>query len=214
MDDAQFMKQIEYRTLEEDLVILLENSRKKPSLSVKEILDILSGKGRSIILIFLSLPFCQPIQLPGLSIPFGIVIAFIGFRFALGKKIWLPKRILLKEISAVTIEKIVHKSLSMMKIMRRFIRSRFNWFFKYKAMQIANGLLIFLLGIFLMLPLPIPFTNLAAGWSLFLLNLGLLEDDGIFVVLGYLAFLLTFLFFFLILFHLRSFFVGVISPNY
>ncbi|MFN0065301.1 MAG: exopolysaccharide biosynthesis protein, partial [Chlamydiales bacterium] len=114
----------EYRTLEEDLALLLEKSRRSPSLSIKEILDVLSGKGRSLILIFLSLPFCQPIQIPGLSTPFGIVIAFLGLRIAFGKHTWLPKRILLKTISSTTIQKIAQKFLHMMMQIRRVIRPR------------------------------------------------------------------------------------------
>jgi len=70
-------------------------------------------------------------------------------------------------------------------------------------MQVVNGLLIFLLGSFLALPLPIPLTNLAVGWSIFLVTLGLLEDDGVFVLVGYLVFLLTLMFFILILFSIR-----------
>ena len=185
---------------------MLEKSRRSPSLSIKEILEVLSGKGRSLILIFLSLPFCQPIQIPGLSTPFGIVIAFLGLRIAFGKHIWLPKRILLKTISSTTIQKTAQKSLQIMKKIRRFIRPRLNWLCTHRTMQILNGLLIFLLGIFLALPLPIPLTNLAAGWSIFLVSLGLLEDDGIFVLIGYLASLFSLIFFILILFLIRNVF--------
>lgn len=194
------MNHEESRTLEEDLDILLEKSRRSPSLSIKEILGILSGKGRSLILIFLSLPFCQPMQIPGLSTPFGIVIAFLGLRIGFGKRIWLPRRILLKTISSTTIQKTAQKSLQIMKKIRRFIRPRLNWLCKHRTMQIVNAVLIFLLGIFLALPLPIPLTNLAAGWSIFLVSLGLLENDGIFVLIGYLAFLVSLIFLILIIF--------------
>lgn len=200
------MKYEEHRTLEKNLAILLEKSRKNPTLSIEEILEILSGKGRSLILIFLSLPFCQPIQIPGLSIPFGLVIAFIGFRIAFGKHIWLPKKVLSKTISSITIQKIVQKSLVLMGKMRRFIHPRVKWLCASGPMQIINGLLIFLLGLLLALPLPIPLTNLAIGWSIFLISLGLLEDDGILLLLGYLTFLATLLFFSAILFSIRTIF--------
>jgi hypothetical protein len=36
-------------------------------------------------------PFCTPIPLPGFSLPFGLVIAIIGLRLALGQKPWLPR---------------------------------------------------------------------------------------------------------------------------
>lgn len=164
---------------------------------------ILSGKGRSLIIIFLSLPFCQPIQIPGLSTPFGIVIAFIGLRMAFGKRVWLPKRVLLKTISSTIIQKITKKSLRLINKMKHFIHPRLNWLCEHRAMKIINGLLIFFLGLFLAFPLPVPLTNLAAGWSIFLVSLGLLESDGIFVIAGYLVSLITIAFFILILFSIR-----------
>jgi hypothetical protein len=194
----------DHRTIEEDLAILLENSQRSPSLSIKEILEIFSGKGSSLILIFLSLPFCQPIQIPGLSIPFGIVIAFIGLRIAFGKRIWLPKKLLFKTVPSKTIEKTVQTSVKVMKKIRRFIRPRLSWLCKYRTMHILNGLLIFLLGIFL--ALPIPLTNLLVGWSIFLVSLGFLEDDGVFVLIGYVTSLFTLLCFILIIFSIKNIF--------
>lgn len=200
---AQYMKPEEDRPLKEDLDVLLEKARRNPTLLIEEILEILSGKGRSLILIFLSLPFCQPLQIPGLSTPFGIVIAFIGLRMAFGKRLWLPKKILSKSIPSTTIQKVTKKSLKMMNKMRRFIHPRLSWLCDHALMKVVNGLLIVLLGVFLALPLPIPLTNLAAGWSIFLVSLGLLESDGICVIIGYLVSLLTITFFILMLFSIK-----------
>lgn len=193
------MKYEEPQTLEKDLEILMERTEKYPSLSVKEIIEVLSGKGRALLLIFLSLPFCQPIQIPGVSILFGIVIAIMGLRIAFGKHVWLPQGILTKTIHSAEIHKVIQKCIQLMKSMKRFVHPRMCWLSAHGTMQIFNGLLIFILGIFLALPFPIPFTNLAAGWSILLLNLGMLEDDGVFVLLGYFASLLTFIFFVIIL---------------
>jgi hypothetical protein len=48
-----------------------------------------------------------------------------------------------------------------------------------------------LLGLILALPLPIPFTNLTAGWAMFCISLGTLEKDGLFVFIGYSIFAVT-----------------------
>ena len=58
-------------------------------------------------------------------------------------------------------------------------------------MHVVNGLVIALLGIFLALPLPIPLSNLTAAWAIFLIAFGLLEDNGIFVLIGYGVIILT-----------------------
>lgn len=197
---------IEDRTFEEDLAILLAESKKHSALSVEKIFEVLSGKGRTLILIFLVLPFCQPLQIPGLSIPFGIVSAFIGLRMAFGKRILLPKKILSTSISSTTIQKVTAKTLHVMIKLKRFMHPRISWLCDHGAMKIFNGLLIFLLGIFLALPLPIPLSNLVAGWSILLISLGLLENDGVFVILGYLVSLATIIFFIYLLLSIRLFF--------
>lgn len=197
------MKEQEDKLLKKELNVLMERSRRNPSVSIEEILKILSGKGCALILVFLSLPFCQPLQIPGFSTPFGILIAFIGLRMACGKRIWLPKKILLRSIPSNTIQKITQKSLQIMNKMGSFIHPRLVWLCDHRFMKVLNSLLIVILGIFLALPLPIPLTNLSAGWSIFLISLGLLESDGILVVIGYLLSLLNIVFFILILLSIK-----------
>lgn len=184
----------DFTTIEEELALLKKRSENS-SISVEELLHILSGKGRSLILILLCLPFCQPLQIPGLSTPFGLAIVFFGLRMAFSKHAWLPKSVLRKEISGSTLHKIADKALWLVNKMRHWVRPRLGWLCHYPSLQIVNGLLISLLGILLALPLPIPLSNLAAAWSIFFIALGLLEDNGVFVLIGYLTSLLTLAFF-------------------
>lgn len=179
------MRKLKKFTSIEDDILLLREKGKTRSLSIEEILAILSEKGFALILLFLSLPFCQPLQLPGLSTPFGIAIAFIGLKMAFGKDIWLPETILAKTVTPKTIEKITEKTLWLIKKLKRLIHPRLVSICHHPLFEILNGLVIFLLGIFLSLPLPIPFSNLMAAWSIFCIGLGLLEDDGLFVAIGY-----------------------------
>ncbi len=200
------MKKTEnYLTLEEGILILQQKGENS-SISVGEILHILSGKGQSLILLFLSLPFCQPFQIPGLSTPFGLAIAFIGLRMAFGKRVWLPKRILAKTITPHTLQKITGKTLWLVKKMKRWVHPRLTWLCHYPVLHIINGLLISLLGIFLALPLPIPFSNLTSAWSIFLIGLGVLEDDGVFILIGYFVSLLTVAFFITMALSIKTYF--------
>ncbi len=75
--------------------------------------------------------------------------------------------------------------------MKPWIHSRLSWMCYPPARKVINGIAIFLLGLFLALPLPIPFSNLSAAWAIFLMALGFLEDDGLFVLLGYAVMLIT-----------------------
>lgn len=192
-----------FRTLEEE-VLLLQQAGRERALLVEEILHLLSGKGRPLILILLSLPFCQPIQIPGFSAPFGLAIAFIGLRMDFGKKIWLPKRLLGKLVPSKTIVQITDMTLNVIRKLKPFVHQRLVWLCSATWMQKVNGLMIVILGIFLALPLPIPLSNLTAGWSILLLSLGILEDDGLFVLIGYLISFITITLFVLMILTAKS----------
>lgn len=178
-------------TIEEDLLLLQEKSKLAP-ISVGEILNILSERGQSLVVIFLCLPFCQPLQIPGLSAPFGLAIAFIGFKMAFDKYAWLPKNVLAKTMTHQTMQTITNNTLWLLRKMKGWIYPRLTWLCYYPGVYLVNGLLIAILGILLALPMPIPFSNLLAAWSLLFIGLGLLEDDGVFMLIGYFISLLTF----------------------
>jgi Uncharacterized ABC-type transport system, permease components len=182
------------KTLEQRFHALLEKADHPPT-SLKDVFQILASKGRSLVLIFLCLPFCQPIQIPGLSTPFGLAIAFVGLRMAFGKHLWLPKKLLNKHIPARTLKKVANTSLRFIKKGRRWIHPRMEGLCTYSAVHHIHGVLVCILGILLALPLPVPFSNLVTAWPIMLIALGTLEDDGLCLLIGYILTLVAFAFF-------------------
>lgn len=176
----------------EKYILLLQKKSRNISISIGEIVHILSGKGQPLLLLFLSFPFCIPFEIPGLSIPFGLSISFIGLKIALGKYVWLPKRILAKTLAPLTLEKIINKVLMLLEKMRGWVYPRVSWLCLHPIFRFLNGFLICFLGILLALPLPAPLTNMITAWSIIFLALGLLKDDGIFILIGYFVSLFTF----------------------
>jgi hypothetical protein len=53
------------------------------------------------------------------------------------------------------------------------------------------AILVMLTSVLLALPLPIPLSNFFPSVTIFTLGLGLLEDDGLFYVFGFLFFLIS-----------------------
>lgn len=185
-------------TIEEDILELERRAVDSP-LTIKEILEILSKNGELLAILILCLPFCLPIQIPGFSTPFGLAIAFLGLKMTLGKYAWLPKSVLEKTMPPSTLKKITHNVLWLVRKIKRWTYPRLSWLFQNSVSEIFNGLLITLLGICLALPLPIPFSNLLVAWSIFLLSLGLLEEDGLLVIFSYVLSLFSLVFFVIIL---------------
>lgn len=183
-----------FQTLEEKMHILQKQIESVEAICIADILSILSGKGRPFLLLLVSLFFCQPLQIPGLSTPFGLLIAFIGLRMLFGKGIWLPKLLLIKKISTHTLQRVIEKTLSLTSKIKSWIHPRLNGVCHSMFMQKLHGVMFFILGVILALPLPIPFSNLIAAWSIFLIAFGILEDDGVFVLIGYLLSVITMIF--------------------
>jgi hypothetical protein len=192
------------KSLEAYFSLLLARSKLSRRIPISELVALLSGRGMSLVLIFLCLPFCQPLQIPGVAIPFGLMCSLIGIRIALGKGIWLPKRILKKSLSSSLIGKIASKGITVAKKINRFIHPRLMWVCANRIMNIFNGLLIFVMGIFLALPIPIPLSNIVAAWSIFFVGIGILEEDGLFVLLGYGISILSLVFLGVVLFSVHA----------
>lgn len=168
---------------------------KTEDITIRTLIQVLAGRGQAILLIVFSLPFCLPIQIPGFSTPFGILIAIIGLRIAFGHRIWIPRKLLDKKVAYNHLEKIASFAIKLTNKLRFLISTRLTLLVKHPVAHIINGLTITFLGLFLALPLPIPFTNLLAAFPLLAFGLAMLEDDGVFIIIAY---LLTFLSIFLI----------------
>ena len=78
------------------------------------------------------------------------------------------------------------------KILRGFellLRPRLPWLTGSRTLLQLHSFPIFLAAILLLLPLPVPFSNLIPAFSILLLSAGLLERDGLFLLAGHLTFL-------------------------
>jgi hypothetical protein len=171
-------------TLGEELQNLLKFANGKP-LKLSIIISTLAGRGYAILLILFALPFCLPIQIPGVSTPFGLALSFLGLRVAFARSIWLPQWLLDKEIPYKTLEKVCGTATRIMDKFKRFLEPRHAKLVHHPLMYRINGLVIFLLGLFLALPLPVPMTNFFAASPIVVLGIAMLEDDFYTLIFGY-----------------------------
>lgn len=158
------------------------------SVSVKHIIETLAGRGQAALLILIVLPFCQPIQIPGLSTLFGIILLFIGLRIAFGHRTWIPKPLLEKMIPFDTLQRIAGIAIKITDKLRFFTSTRLVGLVWPLPFRIFHGIAIAILAFLLALPLPIPFTNLLTAYPILAFGLGLLDDDGAMIIVAYLLF--------------------------
>ena len=174
------------RRLSADLRDLLRETSGR-SVTLGELEDILKGRGFGLFLLLMALPFVFPIPIPGLSVPFGIVIMLIGLRIALGRKPSLPGFILARRVPQAVLEKTVTVGLKIATRLEKFVKPRMHFLQRWPGMINLIGLGIVSGGLLLSLPLPplIPFSNTIPALAVLFLTAGLIERDGLLVLIGY-----------------------------
>ena len=172
--------------LSADLRALLREAAGR-SMTLGELEQILQGRGFGMLLLLLALPFTFPIAIPGLSVPFGLVIMLIGVRLAAGQKPWLPAFILRREIQYPVLEKIVGLGLKLAVRLEKVVKPRMHFLQRWPGMLNLIGLGIASGGLLLSLPLPplIPFSNTIPALAVLFLTAGMIERDGLLVLLGH-----------------------------
>lgn len=177
------------RKLSEELAELRGQVDSRP-VTLREVIYRLRGRAYSVLLILLTLPFTQPIPLPGLSTPIGLAIAFIAMRLALGQRPWLPKKLQRKVLPAGFFEKVFAVAAWVLRLLETFLRPRLTLISANRSAMQVHALFMLISALVLLLPLPIPFSNTFPGWTILLLAAGMLERDGLFIILGYVTFIL------------------------
>jgi hypothetical protein len=182
------------RKLSEDLALILREFEVE-TVTLREVMGVLHGRGYVLLVMLLALPFATPIPLPGLSTPFGLVIALIGLRLALGQKPWLPARLLDTALSPRFFKKVFAAAQKILRAFEYLLKPRGLWLTSSDGLLQIHAIPIFLAAVMLLLPLPIPFSNILPAFSVLLFSAGLLERDGWFIAAGYIIFLCAVAFF-------------------
>ncbi|HEY4244212.1 MAG TPA: exopolysaccharide biosynthesis protein [Kofleriaceae bacterium] len=118
----------------------------------------------------------------GLSTPFGLAIALLGFQLALGRRTpWLPGRARRRELTVAMIDRVLALLHKRGGWVARLTRPR--WEPLIRPRLVGLGVAFLALG--LALPLPIPGSNLVFLVPLFVYAMGLLERDGAWILVGH-----------------------------
>lgn len=157
--------------------LMVDESPRFPLMALAAALE---NRAFGVLLILFALPNLIP--LPGLSTVCGLPIAWLGGQMALGLTIpWLPAR-----FAGITFERALFRQL-MARVeprlawVERRLRPRLFALTSRPAERVL-GMFLVVLGI--TLALPIPFGNGPPGVAVALTALGLMERDGVLVLVG------------------------------
>ena len=166
------------------------------TVSVRYLLTTVGEHSMLLLCIILTIPFLTPIPLPGVSTIFGAIIMLIAAGIILNRLPWLPRQVLDRPISSEQLGKVMQRGSQLSAKIERFVKPRPSVLSATTTVNRVNGLLLLLGGTMLILPLPfIPLSNMIPGYGILFLAIGMLQRDGLMILLGYLLNVATLLYF-------------------
>lgn len=178
-----------YKRSSEIFLEIVQNKNLENNLTYQSILQALGERAFGLVFLFFSLPSILPFSaVPGLSVIFGLPIAIFALQMIFARKtLWLPEYIAIRNISHIKVVKIIFGVMPYLIKLERLSKPRWP-LMNCRAMEIINGTTIFCLALLLMLP--IPFSNLFFGTFIILFSVGIVEKDGILILVGYICVIL------------------------
>ena len=187
---------LQAESLGEKIELIIE---KLPPVEVTlvEILDIVGADSLMLLSIFLSLVFLVPVSIPGVSTVFGTGILLVGLTRLFSRKLWLPNAIAHRKISAEKLRVVLNRALVWFRRLEKISQPhRLNWLTSGRVIGVLNNSSFILAAVLLMAPFGfIPFSNTLPALALIFLAVGMLQQDGSSILLGYLANLATIAYF-------------------
>ena len=174
--------------LSQSLAQILDTNAADGPVTLNKLIERTEARGLFLVIILLCLPFILPVSVPGMSTPFGLAIAFLAARLALGRPPRLPPRLGNKELPPKLRKILLGGGVKFLRFLEKGVRPRRTQWMGWRAARAGNALVIVFMALLLALPLPPlpPLTNTLPSYAIILVAASMMEEDGLMIWLGYL----------------------------
>lgn len=149
-------------------------------IAINDLIDLLGGRGRAALILIFAFPNVLPAP-PGLSALLGLPLLYLSVQMMLGRMPWLPRFIGERPIKRDRFDQLVERLVPWLARAERLLRPRWSWLVGHWAEHVLGALCLVLAAV---LALPIPLGNMLPALAICLIALGVLERDGVWVVVG------------------------------
>ena len=156
-------------------------------IQLEEILKFLSERSQALLIVFMSFPLCLPVGIPVLSTTLGLTLGSIGALICVGGELRLPRYLAVRTVQHRKLVHVIEKIAKATHPLERFLHPRLIAFSENGYAMRIHGLFIMCMGFLAAIPLPLQFNNMVAAFPVMLLGLSLLQRDGLFVIVSYIA---------------------------
>ena len=162
--------------------ILEDLLREDESVTVGEITDRVARRGFGLFVIVLALPTLIPVLPPGTAATIGLLYMILGVQMLVGlDRPWLPRRARDYRLSNRAVGSLRTRGVPLLRRIERFSRPRAMMLDERWALRFV-AVVVFVLGVVLFSPLP--FLNTLPALAALILGIGLLNRDGVFLLVG------------------------------
>ena len=154
-----------------------------------EIRNLIGREGMMLLTTFLTIIFLVPVSIPGVSTVFGGGILLLSVSRLIGRPLWIPQRIGRRHVSTEKLRRGMERGLKWFGRLERISRPhRMPWLMRGRFAGTVNDLGLILGAVLLMAPFGlIPFSNTIPAIALLFLAIGILQRDGVCILLGHLS---------------------------
>jgi hypothetical protein len=151
-------------------------------LTVADIVGVLRDRAFALLVVLLGLPNCLPMP-PPIPLVCGLLLALVAVQIAAGRAApWLPSVLLRRSIPQDAVERAVGRALPVLQRLERWSKPRIAFLESPLALRLI-GFLLFGLALGLIVAAPV-IGQIPLGLAVCLIGLGLVERDGVLVVIG------------------------------
>ena len=163
-----------------DILTSIAGDETRDRVSVADIFQAMGDRAFGALILIFALPNVIPTP-PGTSALTGAPLVFLSAQLMLGQSPWLPRIIADRSMTRSDFASIVSRISPWLARGERMLRPRLS-FLIYPPAEYVIGLLCLILAI--ILTLPVPLGNILPAIAICLFSCGILERDGVFVLLG------------------------------
>jgi hypothetical protein len=155
-----------------------ENDR----LTVGDIVAVLRDRAFALLIVILGLPNCLPMP-PPIPLVCGLLLLMVAVQITAGMAApWLPRTLLRRSVARSDVERAANRAVPLLRRLERWSRPRMRLFETALGMRVV-GLILLTLSLALIVAAPLV-GQIPLGIAICLVGLGLVERDGLVVVIG------------------------------
>lgn len=170
-------------------------------LTLGTLLEVFGDEGLLLLCALLCVVFLIPVSIPGVSTVFGAAMLMVGVSRLFGRELWLPRRLRERALPTERILAALDRGLVWVNRLERISRPhRLTRLAGGRGADLVNNLAFISAVLLLMAPFGlIPFSNTLPALAVLLYAIGMIQRDGLAILLGHAMQLATLAYFALLI---------------